>query len=57
MLPIDLNNRIRLSIYTHYLNSNQFQLFIEKIYSKLKVLHLDVGRWQKFLSQNVTMEN
>ena len=62
MLPIDLNHLIRLSMYIH-LNFDQFQSFIEKIHSKLKVLHvnfskrdinfLDADRWQKFLSQNV----
>ena len=49
-------------MYIH-LNFDQFQSFIEKIHSKLKVLHvnfskrdinfLDADRWQKFLSQNV----
>ena len=62
MSPINLNHLIRLSMYTQYLNFDQFQLFIEKIHSKLKVLHvnfakrdinfLDADRWQQFLSQN-----
>ena len=62
MLPIHFNHLIRLSVFTNYLNFDQFQLFIEKIHSKLKVLRvtfstrdvnfLDACRWQKFLSEN-----
>ena len=37
MLPITLDNLIDISMYTNYLNFDEFELFIENIYSKLKI--------------------
>ncbi len=62
ILPINLNYLINISIYTYYLNFDEFQFFIEKINSKLKILHvafsnqdisfLHAYRWEKLISQN-----
>ncbi|CAF1276540.1 unnamed protein product [Adineta steineri] len=63
MLPMNLNNLIHLSLFTVYLNFNKVELFIEKMNSKLKILHviaysnqdityLYAYRWEKLISQN-----
>ncbi|CAF1359208.1 unnamed protein product [Adineta steineri] len=63
MLPMNLNNLIHLSIFTNSLNFDEFELFIEKMNSKLKSLrviaysnqditYLYADRWQKLISEN-----
>ena len=62
MLPITLDNLIDISMYTNYVNFDEFELFIENIYSKLKVLHvafsyqditfLHAYQWEKLISQH-----
>jgi hypothetical protein len=60
MLPIDLDH---LEIFTNCLNFDEFEIFIEKMNSKLKILnvvssnrditYLDANRWQELIEQNI----
>jgi hypothetical protein len=62
MLP-NQNEIVHLSIFTCYLSFNEFEFFIEKLNSKLKILnvvlssrditYLHANRWQKLLSENL----
>ncbi|CAF1198987.1 unnamed protein product [Rotaria sordida] len=40
MLPITLDNLTYISMYTNYINSDEFEVFIKNIYSKLKALYV-----------------
>ncbi len=48
MLPITLTNLTYISMYTNYINFDEFEIFIKNIYSKLKVLYVT------FLYQDIT---
>ncbi|CAF4992107.1 unnamed protein product, partial [Rotaria sp. Silwood1] len=48
MLPINLDNLTYISMYTNNINFDEFEIFIENIYSKLKTLYVT------FLYQDIT---
>jgi len=48
MLPITLDNLTYISMYTNYINFDEFEIFIKNIYSKLKILYVT------FLYQDIT---
>ncbi|CAF1509616.1 unnamed protein product [Rotaria sordida] len=59
MLPINLENLTSVSMYTNYINFDEFEIFIQNIYSKLKTLYvifkyqhitfLDAYRWEQLI--------
>ena len=61
MLPITSDNLIDISMYSNSINFDEFQLFIEKISSKLTILHvafsyrdmrfLHAHRWEELISR------
>jgi hypothetical protein len=61
MLPVTLNNLTYFSMHTNNINFDEFEMFIENIYSKLKVLRvsfsykditlLHANRWEQLISR------
>ncbi|CAF3491262.1 unnamed protein product [Rotaria socialis] len=61
MSPINLENLTSISMYTNHINFDEFETFIQNIYSELKTLHvtfscqditfLDAYRWEKLILQ------